>query len=570
MEMKETIGNFLLRRLDEAGVRHTFGVAGDYNVEFTQQLEDRGAPVWIGTCNELNGSYAADGYARIRGLSAMVVTYGVGALSAINGITGAYCEHVPVICICGSLPVRSLERREMMHHSLADGGRGNYYRMFAEVTAAQAEISPENAVVEIDRLILTAWRRKLPVYLELPSDIAYIEIDTPDEPLRLTLAPSSPERLQACMNVILSRLHAAKNPAFLLDLDADRFGVLQQVNRLAEKLQMPVAVMNTCKAGFAGTSPLFAGVYLGSASADATRRAVEESDCLLAIGLRRVEATTAFFSDTIPPSAIHLRGSSVNIGLDNYQAVSLPELLDGLIERSEPASAQRTPIIPPSAAAPAPTQAALTQAYYWKALEKFIRPDDVIIADIGTSNAGATEARFPPGCSFLNQQVYGSIGYSVGALLGTLFAAPERRHILFVGDGSFQLTAQELSTILHHDLKPYIFLINNRGYTIERSVLGRNSRYNDVANWSYTDLPSAFCPETTAECYKVATEEELQRVLDAPHKGLVFVEALMDKDDAPVAMIRGAHGCANANFGPTGPQMDKSRNLQVPVPEAMG
>jgi indolepyruvate decarboxylase len=566
MEMKETIGDFLLRRLEEVGICHIFGVAGDYNVEFTQQLEDRGAPAWVGTGNELNGSYAADGYARIHGLSALVVTYGVGALSAINGIAGAYCEHVPVICICGSLPLRSLERNEMMHHSLADGGRDNYYRMFAEVTAAQAHIFPDNAVVEIDRLILTAWRRKLPVYLELPSDIAYFEIETPGDPLRLIPAPSNRERLEACAQVILSRLHAATNPAFLLDLDANRYGVSPQVTRLAEKLQMPVAVMNTSKGSFTETSPLFAGVYVGAGSAEVTRRAVEKSDCLLTVGYRRVEATTAFFSDVIPSEAIHLKGSSVNIGLDNYQSVNLDELLEELIGRSKSASRQRDPILLLPSADPLPSNAELTQAYYWKALQKFIRHDDVIIADIGTSNAGGTELRLPPGCSFLNQQVFGSIGYSVGALLGTLCAAPGRRHILLVGDGSFQLTAQELSTILRHDLKPFIFLVNNGGYTIERSVLGRNARYNDIANWRYTELPSVFCPETTSECYSVTTEEEFQRVLDAPHEGLVFVESMMDKDDAPVAMIRGAHGCAHSNFGPTGPQNAKGRDLQIPIP----
>ena len=169
--MKQTIGDFLLRRLHEAGVQHLFGVPGDYNLEFMQQTAERGDPLWIGTCNELNGSYAADGYARLHGLGALVVTNGVGALSAINGIAGAYSEHVPVICICGTLPMRAVEHRDMMHHTLADGGRGNFYRAFTEVTAAQAQLTPQNAAGEIDRLILTAWQRKLPVYLELPSDI---------------------------------------------------------------------------------------------------------------------------------------------------------------------------------------------------------------------------------------------------------------------------------------------------------------------------------------------------------------------------------------------------------------
>jgi indolepyruvate decarboxylase len=212
--MKQSIGNFLLRRLHEAGIRHIFGVPGDYNLEFMQQLKDLGDPAWIGTCNELNGSYAADGYARIHGLGALAVTYGVGSLSAMNGIAGAYSEHVPVICICGSLPLRSRERGELMHHTLADGGLGNFYRAFSEVTAAQAELSPENAVLEIDRLILTAWRRKLPVYLELPSDISYIEIDVPEEPLQLTAAGSNQERLQSAAEAILARLEAAKSQRF--------------------------------------------------------------------------------------------------------------------------------------------------------------------------------------------------------------------------------------------------------------------------------------------------------------------------------------------------------------------
>ena len=221
-----------------------------------------------------------------------------------------------------------------------------------------------------------------------------------------------------------------------------------------------------------------------------TREAVEKSDCLLTVGLRRLDSTSAFFTDAIPASAIHLNASSVNLGLDNYQAVSLPELLEKLIQGS--ASATKKSVLQYGTTcrrAQAEPKAPLTQAHYWKALEKFLTPGDVIIAEDGTSNSGATEMRLPEGCSFVTQAVWGSIGYTVGALLGTLCAAPDRRHILFIGDGSFQLTAQELSTILRHDFKPFIFLINNQGYTIERAILGKNARYNDVANWRYADLP---------------------------------------------------------------------------------
>src|SRR5262245_45014574 len=131
------IGDFLLRRLEEAGVRHLFGVPGDYNLELLQQLRDTGRLRWIGTCSELNASYAADGYARLKALGALLVTNGVGALSAINGVAGSYSEHVPVICIAGSIPLRSIERGLGMHHTMADGSYDHFLNAYAHVTAAQ-------------------------------------------------------------------------------------------------------------------------------------------------------------------------------------------------------------------------------------------------------------------------------------------------------------------------------------------------------------------------------------------------------------------------------------------------
>src|SRR5271156_3367698 len=229
------IGDFLLRRLEEAGIRHLFGVPGDYNLELLQQIQDAGALKWIGTCSELNASYAADGYARLNGLGALLVTNGVGALSAINGVGGSYSEHVPVICIAGSIPLRSIDRGQGMHHTMADGSFDHFLDAYAHVTAAHARLTPRNAAAEIDRLILTAWREKLPVYMELPSDIAYLDIEVPAAPLVLTNTPSDPERLRSCIAAIVARLSAARSPAILVDADADRFGVAPELMALAEK-----------------------------------------------------------------------------------------------------------------------------------------------------------------------------------------------------------------------------------------------------------------------------------------------------------------------------------------------
>jgi indolepyruvate decarboxylase len=564
--MKESIGNFLLRRLQEAGIRHIFGVPGDYNLELMQQLEDRGEPPWIGNCNELNASYATDAYARINGIGALMVTYGVGALSAINGIAGAYSEHVPVILICGSLPLRAIQRGDLMHHTLADREKGNFSRMFAEVTAAQARVTPENAVAEIDRLILTAWRRKLPVYLELPSDISYLQIETPERPLELEMPPSEQESLKACTGMILERLKAAKSPAFVLDLDAIRFGVSGQIMELAERFHMQVATLNCAKGAVPEGSPQFVGTYAGLASSPATREAIEGSDCLLTVGYRRVETTVGFFTDKLPASAIHLNSTYVDTAAKTYQGLHIAELLQSIVDSSSGMATKRQPARPLKQPAFVASNDPLTQDAYWKAMQGFLRPGDVIVAEDGASSAGMGRLTLPEGCTYITGAfVWCSIGYATGALLGAILASPGRRHILLTGEGSLQMTAQELSTVMRHDLKPFIFVINNSGYTVERAVLGKDASYNDVANWRYSELPNVFSRDKKAETYVVQTSNELRKVLDSPHSNMVFVEAVMDKYDAPIDLIVGGHALADSDYGVPGPQAAENAQILMPT-----
>jgi indolepyruvate decarboxylase len=563
--MKQSIGNFLLRRLKEAGVRHIFGVPGDYNLALMQQLEDLGDPAWIGNCNELNASYATDAYARINGLGALIVTHGVGALSAINGIAGAYAEHVPVILISGSLPLRAVQQGALMHHTLADREKGNFCWMFAEVTAAQAQLTPENAAAEIDRLMLTAWRRKLPVFLELPSDISYLEIEVSERPLKLEMIPSDQDNLKACTGMMLERLQAARSPAFLLDLDAIRFGVSAQIMELAQRFQMRVATLNCAKGAVPETSPHFVGTYAGIASSAATREAIEGSDCLLTVGYRRVEATTGFFTDKLPASAIHLNSNYVDTADKNYQGVYLAELLRSLIDASSSNVEKKQPTRPPQERSFVPSDDPLTQDAYWKAMQSFLRPGDVIVVEDGTSSAGFGRLTLPDDCTYITGAfVWCSIGYATGALLGAILATPGRRHILLTGEGSLQMTVQEISTILRHELKPWIFVNQNQGYTVERCVLGKDAKYNEIATWRYSELPHVFSRDKRAETYVVTTGTELQNVLDSPHSAMVFVECVMDKFDAPIDLILGGHAIADADYGARGPQT--AMNAQIALP----
>jgi indolepyruvate decarboxylase len=452
-----------------------------------------------------------------------------------------------------------------MHHTLADREKGDFCRIFGEVTAAQARLTPDNAVAETDRLILTAWRRKLPVYMELPSDISYLVIEVPDLPLKLEMVPSEQESLTACTEMILERLNAAKSPAFLLDMDAIRFGVSRQIMELAERFRMQVATLNCAKGAVPESSSQFVGTYGGVASSPVTREAIEGSDCLLTVGYRRVETTTGFFTDNLPASAIHLNSSYVDTADKNYQGVYIAELLQSIVDSSSGMVTKKQPARPSKQLAFVPSNDPLTQDAYWKAMQGFLRPGDVIVVEDGASSAGMGRLTLPDACTYITGAfVWCSIGYATGALLGAILASPGRRHILLTGEGSLQMTAQELSTVMRHGLKPFIFVINNSGYTVERAVLGKDAKYNDVANWRYSELPNVFSHDKKAETYVVQTSNELQKVLDSPHSGMVFVESVMDKDDAPIDLIVGGHALADSDYGVPGPQ--STVNAQIPSP----
>jgi indolepyruvate decarboxylase len=550
-----SIGDFLLRRLQEAGVGHLFGVPGDFNLVLLQQNEDAGYLKWVGTCNELNAAYAADGYARLNGIGALTVTQAVGPLIAINGIAGSYADHVPVILIAGSVPLRSIDRGLGMHHTTGDGTWDRFLGALGQVTAARARLTPYNAATEIDRLILTAWREKLPVYLELPSDIAYLDIEVPEAPLTLADPPSDSERLRSCAAAMASQLSHARSPAILVDEDVERYGAAAEVMGLAEKLQMPVAVTGPAKSVIDETFAYYAGIYNGKASAPQTVEAIEGSDCLLSIGYRPIDDTTGGFTGSLPANTIRARGHSVDIGEENYQAVTLRDVLRSVIDIVQPVTSRATPHV--AAAMPAATHpdgsAKLTQAAYWETIQGYLRAGDVLLTDNGTSYA-IFGFKLPPKCSVLASIMWGGIGYSVGALLGTLTAAPQRRHLLFIGDGSFQESAQELSTILRHDLKPVIFLINNGGYTIERGYMGKTAGYNDIATWAYAELPKVLRPDTTARSFVVKTVADLEKALAAPNDTLIFIESVMDPFDAPAPVIRSSNAGAELDYGPRGPQ----------------
>lgn len=553
---KATVGTHLITRLHECGIDTVFGVPGDFNLVLLERLIESDWLRWVGNCNELNAAYAADGYARIQGAAALVVTYGVGDLSAMNGIAGSFAEHVPVICISGMPPLQAIRQRMILHHTSGIGDLEDVMNCMSQFTAAQARITPANAVAEIDRLLRTALREKLPVYLQIPCDIVNLAVEASVPPLDLAPRCSDSEQLTRAVDLISHKLSHAKRPAILIDGDAHRFGLRPLICALGQELAIPFAAMASGRTVFDEQHPLYCGIYAGAGSAPKVAETIEESDCLLAIGVRFFDVTTCVHTHRIQKAnMIAIDPFAVSIEGQTFEGVTAADVLRALAQHFNSQTAGAISLRAASAVAPvvepADPQAPLAHANLWSRIERFLAAGDVVLAESGTAAAGIGSIRLPAGAMFIHQTLWASIGYALPALLGSMLAQPERRHVLFIGDGSVQMTAQELSTLFRHGLKPIVFVINNGGYTIERVIFGRESIYNDIQNWDYCALLPAFADSAAIQTAKVSTVGELETALRRAEDSDCFtlIELVLDKFDAPKGLLRMGSRVAEFNFG---------------------
>lgn len=540
-----TVGDYLLSRLREIGVRHVFGVPGDYQLEFLDQIEAMDGIEWVGNCNELNAAYAADGYSRLNGIAALVTTFSVGELSALNGVAGAFAESVPLVSIVGTPATFVMEDREKVHHTVADGDFTHAAKCAGEYTVAQSMLGRDNAASEIDRVLRSCWLRKRPVYLMLPSDVANERIEAPTAPLNPPEPSSDPYKLRKFADQARDLLREAASVAVLVGPEVDRYRLGPQLINLVEALGCPVACLSSAKGVFPEDHDQFVGGYAGRLSDPYVRETIENAGCLLAVGTQFTNSVTGGFSQHIQgPRVVAMHPMAAAVGGTQHAHVSMRDAL-GVLTRmdSRGPTKIRSQLQRRSGGQPAEEpvgSAALTQERFWTRMQAFLQPGDVLVAEQGTSYFGSAGLALPRDCSFVGQPLWGSIGYTLPALLGTMLAAPGRRHVLLIGDGSFQLTAQELSTLLRHGLSPVIVLVNNDGYTVERCILGANAGYNDIAAWRYDRLVEAFDPHDRAVTVKARTEDELVAALDTATREpdrLVFIEAFTQRLDAPESLV---------------------------------
>ncbi len=532
--MKKRVGEYLMDALSTAGVKKVYGVPGDFNLTFLDDIVSRDDMEWVGNTNELNASYAADGYARLNGISAMVTTFGVGELSAVNGIAGSYAERVPVVAITGAPTTAVEEAGKYVHHSLGEGKFDNYRKMFKEITTAQGYITVDNAQTEIPRLINAAISEKRPVHLHLPIDVAQAEIDVKEaykipEPVH--------QDVSKYIEMIEQKLQTAKQPVIITGHEINSFKLHDELEQFVKQTQIPVAQLSLGKGAFNEESSFYMGIYDGSIAEEKIRDYVDNSDAILNIGAKLTDSATAGYSYGFDiDDVVMINHHDFKLNDTVTSEFTLSNLVDGLLNIQYKNETHFPENIRAEKGDYTIDNAPLTQETYFKMMQDFIGIDDVILAEQGTSFFGAYDLNLYKDNTFIGQPLWGSIGYTLPATIGTQMSDLYRRNILLIGDGSLQLTAQDISTMIREDLKPVIFVINNDGYTVERKIHGENQPYNDIHMWDYKLLPAVFGGKDKVAVHDVETSEDLKNVflqIDKEPNQMHFIEVKMGASDAP-------------------------------------
>ncbi|EWY80938.1 pyruvate decarboxylase [Fusarium oxysporum NRRL 32931] len=556
------LADYLFTRLHQLGVRSVHGVPGDYNLALLDHVEPCGLR-WVGNTNELNAAYAADGYSKTKGIAAIITTFGVGELSAINGIAGAYAERAPVVHIVGSPKRESQESRAKIHHTFNDGDYRRFAAMSAHVTVSQVHLWDfRTAATQIDEVLKECLLKSRPVYLEVPVDM--IATLVPSVSLQSPIHLPGPLHLPTHENVqsqIPSRIYSTQQPIILVDGEIRPFGIIKDVQRLVELTHWPTWTTGFGKGLLDETLPNMHGVNRGKYGGPIETAFIAEADLVLCFG-PHFSSTNTFGYSSVPTT-------DVRIGDSVFRDVPASSITSWLSQNLDTSRVRR---YSPYPELPRPTVLSfsnleghkpITQHSLWLLLANIFRPGDIVLGETGTAGHGVRTMPLPKFTRAFVPVTWLSIGYMLPAAQGAALAQRELieastyngnnafRTVLFIGDGSFQMTVQELSTIIRHNLNVIVFVINNDGYTIERCIHGYTQSYNDIARWRYCEAPSFF-GASSAFTAKVATWAELDSVLRNEElldgDGLRLVEIVMDREDAPerslldMLKVQKAHG----------------------------
>ncbi|KAL9078177.1 MAG: hypothetical protein Q9157_002900 [Trypethelium eluteriae] len=509
------VGDYLFQRLKQIGITSVFGVPQDneyalLDLVFTNDLQFKGNP------DELVASYAAGGYARVKNYGAFVTTFGAGELSAYSGMAGQYTEFVPVAHIVGYPAVTARKA-------------GTYRKMSTDITAAVTVLdNPSTACAEIDRCLNTMIYESRPVYIGVPTDIAYAAVfdNSLQIPLALELSQNDLELEHIVISELRTWMETKMKPAMVVDGNGIRNICVKEINELAKLTGFPIFVTAMGKGIVNETLPNFGGVYGGAASHAEVKRTIATSDALFWFGSFLSDVNTGELTSDFDKTAfIGFQRFSVKISNQMFD-VKTKYVLRALIH-----SLQRAPLHRKTGSKmawdPYPERdisphGPLTQDFMWHALSDFFQKGDYIVSENGSSASGIGTTRFAKGVSMYNQTISGSFGHATRAAVGCFQAIKEDcgrygRGILVTGEGSFHLTVQAVADMLRFALKPIVFILNSADHSVERLARDKTADYNGVAVYDYSAIPQAFGSAHQTQYFgPIKTAEELTTLIGNP------------------------------------------------------
>lgn len=532
-----SVGEYLIQRLYHLGVRHVFGIPGDYVLGFYDLLT-RSPLQLVNTSDEQGAGFAADAYARVKGLGAVCVTYCVGGLKVANATAEAYAEKSPVVVISGAPGMKEREKNPLLHHRVREFDTQK--NVFDQLTIGSTVLSdPQTACQEIDRVLHLALRYKRPVYIELPRDVVSQPVLPYHRPAEIHETSDLPV-LRAALDEAAAMINAAIKPVILADVEVHRFGLQSALVSLARKTNLPVATTILGKSVIGEQHPFYLGVYEGAMGREDVRQFVESSDCVIMLGAFMTDINLGIYTARLDPArSISATSEKLAIRYHSYENVRFKDFVHGLLKaplrrRSLKGIPRLKP--PPVFSAKHTGKQKVTVQRLFQRLNSFLTEDTVVIADAGDALFGAADLYIRQRTEFVGAAYYASLGFAVPASIGVQLANPKVRPLVLVGDGAFQMTGTELSTAVRYRLNPIVIVLNNFGYGTERHLL--DGPFNDVVPWQYSRLPELL---GAGVGWVVETEAQLDRALSNAREhteSYSLIEVRLDPLDRSPALQR--------------------------------
>ena len=533
------VAQYTLARLAQLGIDRIFGVPGDYAFAVDDAAEKVPGLSWVGCANELNAAYAADGYARVRGAAILSTTYGVGELSALNGVMGSRAHRLPVFHLVGMPSQRIQHLGLLTHHNLGDTVYDRFQALSGAACCVIANLTPDNCIDEMERVIREALRQSLPAYIAISQVNGNMPVvGTPVEGKKLSAVKrqgSVPTELEAAVATILARIAAARNPVAIVTHLVARYGVADRATEFVKRSNLPFALMPNDKGTMDESLPQYMGLYSGIwSSSPAVCEAVEAADLIVDFGgLLTHELNTGMWTSVPKQERIlSIQDNWVRVGDKVFLNVAIEDVLAALAakvptrEGGSPAKIEQLSMVGTGGDT-------LSSDAFYPRLQRALRQGDTLVIETGSCMTRLNRMLLPAGVSAEGQGLWGSIGWATPACMGVEMAKTSGRTWMVTGDGSHQLTLNELAVMGRYKTKPLIFVLNNGLYGVEDVISERGHPYDDLAKVNYHLLPQAFGCEGWLTA-KVTTVAELDNALDRieAHDGAAYIEVMIPGEES--------------------------------------